>query len=256
MADGEMRVDELATAAGVATTTVRLYRQRGLLPPPRLVGRTGWYSPAHLERLRLIARLQADGFSLAGIGRLLDAAARGDGLDELVAIGDRVEELRSRRRAVSLTLTELAQRFEGQPLDADSINRAVQLGLVELSVDGTATVPDARFLEVGSQLARLGVGLGTILDEWEVLAGVTAEVADRFVAVFDTQVLGSDWRERADAEVAERAAATLPTLVELAHTVLAAALDAALAEAVDREVGDLLGTVAEATPGDSRASDS
>src|SRR5688500_9546618 len=67
----EMRLDDLAAAAGVATTTVRLYRQRGLLPPPRLVGRTGWFGPHHLARLRLIARLQGDGFSLAGIGKLL-----------------------------------------------------------------------------------------------------------------------------------------------------------------------------------------
>ena len=53
----EYRLDELARAAGVASTTVRLYRSRGLLPPPRLEGRTGWYDDAHLSRLCLIARL-------------------------------------------------------------------------------------------------------------------------------------------------------------------------------------------------------
>ena len=38
----DMRVDDLARAAGVATTTIRLYQSKGLLPPPRLVGRTGY----------------------------------------------------------------------------------------------------------------------------------------------------------------------------------------------------------------------
>ncbi|MHB1139051.1 MAG: MerR family transcriptional regulator, partial [Microthrixaceae bacterium] len=50
----EMRVDDLARAAGVATTTIRLYQSKGLLQPPRLVGRTGWYGEAHLARLNVI----------------------------------------------------------------------------------------------------------------------------------------------------------------------------------------------------------
>ena len=37
----EYRLDELARRAGVASTTVRLYRSKGLLARPRLEGRTG-----------------------------------------------------------------------------------------------------------------------------------------------------------------------------------------------------------------------
>src|SRR6478609_4959013 len=63
----EYRLDELARSAGVASTTVRLYQTKGLLAPPRLEGRTGWYDDSHLSRLRLIARLQSEGYSLGGI---------------------------------------------------------------------------------------------------------------------------------------------------------------------------------------------
>jgi DNA-binding transcriptional MerR regulator len=68
----EFRLDELARRGKVASTTVRLYQSKGPLPPPRLEGRTGWYDESHLSRLRLIARLQAEGHSLVGIGNLLE----------------------------------------------------------------------------------------------------------------------------------------------------------------------------------------
>src|SRR3990170_758885 len=104
----EMRLDDLAAAAGVATSTVRLYRQRGLLPPPRLVGRTGWFGEHHLARLRLIARLQDEGFSLAGIGRLLETWERGRDLGDLVGVEAQLDQLLGRRTAVVLEPAELA----------------------------------------------------------------------------------------------------------------------------------------------------
>ena len=45
----EYRLDDLARRAGVQSTTVRLYQAKGLLSPPRLEGRTGWYDDAHLR---------------------------------------------------------------------------------------------------------------------------------------------------------------------------------------------------------------
>src|SRR6478609_3378878 len=51
------RVAELAEAAGVSVRTVRFYRERRLLQPPRKEGRIAWYGEEHLARLRLIAEL-------------------------------------------------------------------------------------------------------------------------------------------------------------------------------------------------------
>ncbi|HEY4378560.1 MAG TPA: MerR family transcriptional regulator, partial [Acidimicrobiales bacterium] len=78
-----MRIDDLAREAGVASTTVRLYQSKGLLPGPRVVGRTGFYDQSHLSRLRLISRLQEDGFSLASITRLLSLWEEGRDLGDL-----------------------------------------------------------------------------------------------------------------------------------------------------------------------------
>jgi DNA-binding transcriptional MerR regulator len=68
-----MTVDELARSAGTTSRQVRALQTQGLLPHPELVGRTGYYDADHLERLRAILRLQAQGFSLAALAALLAA---------------------------------------------------------------------------------------------------------------------------------------------------------------------------------------
>src|SRR5262249_60981242 len=72
-----MTVDELARSADVPVRTIREYQTLGLLAPPQRRGRVGAYDDDHLRRLRLIARLQDRGYSLAGIHDLLDAWAAG-----------------------------------------------------------------------------------------------------------------------------------------------------------------------------------
>ncbi len=73
-----MRVEHLATRAGVPVDTVRYYQSKGLLDPPRREGRIAWYDEGHLARLSRIRELQQRGFTLATIARLvsgeLDAA--------------------------------------------------------------------------------------------------------------------------------------------------------------------------------------
>ena len=68
----ELRVAELADAAGVGVDTVRFYQSRSLIPAPTRRGRFAIYSEEHLERIRRIRELLDGGFSLAQIHRLLD----------------------------------------------------------------------------------------------------------------------------------------------------------------------------------------
>lgn len=66
-------IGELADAAGITRRAVHFYVQRGLLQRPDARGRGATYSPAHLDRLRQILRLQQAGHSLAAIARLIEA---------------------------------------------------------------------------------------------------------------------------------------------------------------------------------------
>ena len=67
--DRELTVDELAARVGVTVRNLRAYSARGLLPPPRMVGRTGYYGREHVARLLLVREMLAEGYSLAMIER-------------------------------------------------------------------------------------------------------------------------------------------------------------------------------------------
>ena len=243
-----LRLDELARLAGVASTTVRLYQSKGLLPGPRLVGRTGYYDDSHLARLRLIARLQAEGFSLAGIGRLLESWARGLDLAQLVRAGAGagdgagdgdgdgddlgLDAVLGGPQPVVLDPAQLAARFPPGTLTPGTMARAVALGLVEPTTDGRFRTADPRFLDTGAELAALGVPTDVILDEWERLVAVTEEVAERFVDLFERHLLPPGW-PAVDRDQAVEVLETLRRVRRVATQVVAAAIDAS----VDRTAG-------------------
>ena len=241
----EMRLDELARQAGVASTTVRLYQAKGLLPPPRLVGRTGWYGPHHLTRLALVARLQEQGFSLAGIARLLDSWQQGRDLAELVGVEEQIDALLPPADDLVLSPAELAARFPADSLTPDLVARATALGLVEPTGDGRLRVPDRRFLDTGAALVALGVPADAVLDEWEQLTVHTDAIAERFVAVFRRHLAppgtpdGPDGLHGLDAATTAHLAATLAQLRRHAHQVVATAFATSLAQATTTALAPL-----------------
>jgi DNA-binding transcriptional MerR regulator len=240
MVADEYRLDELAREAGIASTTVRLYRTKGLLPPPRLEGRTGWYSDAHLARLRLIARLQADGYSLAGIANLLEQWEQGRGLDSLVGVESALDSLIGETHAVVMDPVELMSRFPEGSMTPALMQRAVSLGLVALTAEGTIRVADRRFLETGSSLAHLGIPLHVVLDEWERLVAQTDEIAERFVTLFAKHLAPKNWRRNLDTDTVHALAETLARLQVNGRQVLVAALDASVARVGRERLGQLV----------------
>ena len=52
-----MTIDDLAATTGVSSRSIRYYQTRGLLPPPRVKGRQGFYGQKHVDRLNLITEL-------------------------------------------------------------------------------------------------------------------------------------------------------------------------------------------------------
>ena len=81
---GTYDLAELAERADVSARTVRYYIQQGLLPAPESRGPGAHYGEEHLDRLRLIRRMQREHLPLAEIRRRLEGLAAGE-IRELLA---------------------------------------------------------------------------------------------------------------------------------------------------------------------------
>jgi len=134
--DGLMTIEQLASQADTATSTVRMYQTKGMLPPPVRRGRIGYYGPGHLARLRLIADLQEQGFSLASIKRLTEAWEDGRSLDDVLGLETQVASVWAREEPVRLGLREFRKRFPGQRVTPAIMTRAIRMGLISVDTSG------------------------------------------------------------------------------------------------------------------------
>jgi DNA-binding transcriptional MerR regulator len=233
-----MTIDELAHDVGVSSRNIRYYQTRGLLPPPKVEGRTGYYEHSHIERLRLIQELQAEGLNLQAIGWLLGGSA-----------GVSSEEVRRLKRAVldgwatekpfEVSAEALARGLDVTDPDDELLRRATDLGLIEPTDDPqTWRVLLPGVLAAGAEIRDLGAGLARLLDVLEVMRTSATRVAEEFVALFDEAVLEPwDTRGRPDDEWPDIREA-VERMRPLAGEAVVAVFGQVMAEAVANKVQD------------------
>ncbi len=180
MAEGrehrEYRMEELAEEAGITVRTLRFYRERGLIPPPRREGRIAWYDDHHLARLRTITGLLERGHTLNGIADLAATFESGRDVAEVLGLGEPTEET-----PVRLTPEQLADYFEGE-VTPENLATALDLGY--LATDGDEIVHiSRRLLEVSAELVREGVPLSTVLSSGRRVREHADALAEIFVRV-------------------------------------------------------------------------
>ncbi len=161
--DQRMTIDELAQRAGTTTRNVRNYQTLGLLPPPTLMGRVGYYDQGHLGRLRLVAHLQGEGFSLAGIAELLKAWEQGRSLADVLGFEQALTAPWTDEEPEVMSVEQLLELFPGALADPALAVRAVELGLIEPEGDHFR-VPSPSLLRSGAELAAVGVPLAETQD--------------------------------------------------------------------------------------------
>ncbi|MEU4498597.1 MerR family transcriptional regulator [Streptomyces sp. NBC_00210] len=167
-------MEELAKEAGITVRTLRFYRERGLIPPPRREGRIAWYDDHHLARLRTIAALLERGHTLNGIADLATAFESGRDVGDVLGLGAPTEE-----EPIRLTPQELADYFEGE-VTPENLAAALDLGY--LATDGDEIVHiSRRLLEVSSALVREGVPLSEVLEVGRKVRAHADALADLFV---------------------------------------------------------------------------
>ena len=137
-----LRTSEVARLAGVSPDTIRLYERRGLLARPRRTA-NGYrqYPPAAAERVRLVRRALAIGFTLAELRLILVArdsgqapcrAVRTLAAEKLEALETRLEDLRRLRDQIRRVLRDWDARLARTP-------RGERAGLLHALAD---LVPD------------------------------------------------------------------------------------------------------------------
>jgi DNA-binding transcriptional MerR regulator len=76
----------LARISGVSARNIRAYRERGLLDPPRRVGRSAYYDDYHLSQLKTINQLLRRGFNSAHIAEFFASIRQGADLSDILGI--------------------------------------------------------------------------------------------------------------------------------------------------------------------------
>lgn len=226
-----MTIDELAREAGVTTRNIRAYQTRGLLPSPRMEGRVGYYDDAHLARLRYIGSLQDRGFSLAAIQCLLEAWDEGRGLNEVLGFEEALAAPWSDETPERVSIEWLLERFPEAIEDLSLVQRSVSLGLLR-EVDGGLEAPSPRLVKIGAELVAAGVPLAAVLDEYERLVADADRIAERFVLLFESNV----WERFVEAGMPPERLGEVTEALQRARPTALAAMDAALAHAMERAV--------------------
>jgi DNA-binding transcriptional MerR regulator len=232
----DYRIDELARAAGMTVRNVRVYQERGLLPPPRREGRVGLYDDSHLARLRLIGGLLERGYGFTHIGELIEAWERGRDLSDLLGLEAVLTGPWSDEIPSYLSVDELADMYAGQ-ITEQTTARAIELGILEPDGD-RFRVPSPRILHAGAELVAAGIPLPAVLDLAAQLQKDIDHSAGLLVQTVATQLFtehGADWIPTGD---------ELPELTELIsrlRPLAQMAVDAYLARAIEQHIRAVLG---------------
>ncbi|HWF24064.1 MAG TPA: MerR family transcriptional regulator [Solirubrobacteraceae bacterium] len=239
-AEATLTVEQLAFETGMSVRNIRSHQARGLLAPPAVRMRVGYYGPKHVAQLRLIRELQDEGFNLGGIKRLLDDSQ-----------GTAERLLRLRRTITAppggepphvVTLAELAERFRLDRATAqDVLARADALGLLVPIGDNRYEVPAPGLLAAAEEAVRRGIPLQAAIAVIEELDRHSDEVARGFVQLFLQEVWTpfqqTDMPPERWAELEEAIARLRPLASEAVLAIfqrrLTAQIDAAFGEITD-----------------------
>lgn len=157
--ENQLTIEQLAHETGMTVRNIRNHQSRGLLPPPQVRARIGYYGQSHVDRLRLVREMQAEGFNLAAIQRLLGESE--GAADRLLGFKRVVTTPFETESPEILTLDELAERFG--PVDPKLLEKARSLELLVPVGDGRYEAPSPALLRAAEEVMQRGIPLPAAL---------------------------------------------------------------------------------------------
>ncbi|MBX2796761.1 MAG: MerR family transcriptional regulator [Myxococcales bacterium] len=227
----EFTIDELAAETGVPSRTIRFYQSKKALPAPERRGRIAVYSEAHVERLRLIARLQDQGLTIRAIRSVLASADRGEfELGDWLGVKTQIQAPWADDAPRIVSQDEL---FEITGSDRDGlIGDLTRLGFIERA--GEAFLVHApMLLKITMRLEGAGVDIDTTSEAARMLRKHLAKAATEVSNHFLTH-LAQSADETSDPEHLGEVMGTLrPMALAAVQRIFAQEMEGALQRAID-----------------------
>jgi DNA-binding transcriptional MerR regulator len=183
---GKMTIGELARRTGMTIRNIRAHQTRGLLPPPEVHGRTGYYNEDHVARIELTREMQAEGLNLEAIRRVLETS---DGASrEMVDFARAIRAPFEDETPEIFDVGELEAAWQVEQLDPKLVRRAEKLGILRQLPEGRIEVISPRLQRAGAALVDLGVSPIASIETAEELRRSSEGVARTFVELFVKEI--------------------------------------------------------------------
>ncbi len=231
---GEYRIDDLARRAGTTTRNIRVYRDRGLLPPPRRVGRIALFNDTHRTRLRLITSMLDRGYTIAHVKEMLGAWEEGKSLGDVLGLETSIAGAWTTERPETMARVDAERLVD----DRQAFDRLVALGLIR--IDGAkATVTRPKLIEAFNEIRGYGIGMDKLIDLHEQILPHIDTISDILVRAGAEHVVDRIKPGEplpADTEIAE-----LITMLVRFRTQAVASVTATLASSIESTVESMVG---------------
>ncbi|HEU4738414.1 MAG TPA: MerR family transcriptional regulator [Solirubrobacterales bacterium] len=234
--EANLTVEQLAYETGMSVRNIRNHQSRGLLPPPEVRARVGYYGPEHVARLRLIQEMQAEGFKLSAISRLI--GEHGADADRFVGLRQAVTAPFATEAPEVYSRDELIEKFG---IDDDRLlEKAQKLGLLVALGDDRFEAPSPALIRAAEEVTGMGVDLPAALAVIEKLERNAQSSARTFVNLFVDEL----WKPFDDAgrpeEGWEELIAAIGRLRPLAFDALNATFRLTLTTEIEKAFGEVL----------------
>jgi DNA-binding transcriptional MerR regulator len=235
-ASGEYRIDDLARLAGTTTRNIRVYRDRGLLPPPMRVGRIALFNDTHLTRLRLITSMLDRGYNIAHVREMLSAWEEGRNLGDILGLETAIVGTWTTEKPQTVALAE-AKRLVDDP---GAFERLLALQIIRVEGE-QATITRPKLIEAFNEIRGYGISTDKLIDLHEQILPKIDEISDMLVRTGAEHVMDRikpGAALPADAEIAE-----LITMLVRFRTQAVATVTATLASSIESTIESLVSHV-------------
>jgi DNA-binding transcriptional MerR regulator len=184
--EGKMTIGELARRTGMTVRNIRAHQTRGLLPPPEVQGRTGYYGDEHIARIELTREMQGEGLNLEAIRRVLESTEGSSA--EIVDFARAVRAPFEDETPEIFEASELAEIWEAKELDPKLVRRGEKLGILRELPDGKIEAISPRLQRAGGALVELGIRPEAALATADKLHRYGEGIARTFVDLFVKEI--------------------------------------------------------------------